>query len=210
MRRMLLAVLVAVSLPAVAQSQNPAKPDSYLRLVAAAVSGYSAGGAVYVVICETGNKQYKVIAVFGTAAEAQNSANANKTNQYACYVEGPYYNSVGTPNADMTALRYGGGCKKGPDSDCIADSTAASAFIAPLGSIEAVTITYRLRDGSQRVEQFDPRKVEAIFFTMAAVDRMLIPYYVRVYGLNGAAARREVLLNRYGVRDLNVNQAGPR
>jgi len=210
MRRMLLAVLVAVSLPAVAQSQNPAKPDSYLRLVAAAVSGYSAGGAVYVVICETGNKQYKVIAVFGTAAEAQSSANASKTNQYACYVEGPYYNSVGTPNADMTSMTYGGGCKKGPDSDCIADSTK-SAFTAPIGAIESVTITYKLREGGRQVsETFDPKTVEAVFFTMSAVDRMLIPYFVRVYGLNGALQKRTELLRRYGARDPNVNQTGPR
>lgn len=203
MRPMLLAVLVAVSLPPVAQSQGPPKPESYLKLVAAAVSGYSAGGPVYVVICEIGNKQYKVVGVFATDAEAQNSANANKNNQSACYVEGPYYNSVGYAGLDMASMRYGGGCKKGPDSDCIVDSTAnARTFIAPIGSIQSVTITYTLRDGREVSERFDPRTVEAIFFTMSAVDRMLVPYFVRVYGLNGAVRRRQMLLDRYGARDL--------
>jgi hypothetical protein len=210
MRRMLLAVLVAVSLPAVAQSQNPAKPDSYLRLVAAAVSGYSAGGAVYVVICGAGN-QYKVVGVYATAAMAQDAATAHKTNQAPCYVEGPYYNNaVAYPSTDMTSMTYGGGCKKGPDSDCIADSTK-SAFTAPIGAIESVTITYKLREGGRQVsETFDPKTVEAVFFTMSAVDRMLIPYFVRVYGLNGALQKRTELLRRYGARDPNVNQTGPR
>lgn len=205
MRRLLLAVLVAASLPAVCQSQG-GKTEQYLKLVAAAVSGYSAGGPVYVVICETGG-EYKVIGAFGTAAEAQAAATAGKTNRTTCNVEGPYYNSVGVPGADMAGLPYGGGCKKGPDSDCIGDSTRA--FITPIGGIQSVTITYTLRDGTRRSEEFDPRKVEAIFFTMPAVDRMLIPYYVRVYGLSGAVRRRQVLLERYGVRDL-TGAGGPR
>lgn len=203
MRPILLAVLVAVSLPTVAQSQG--KTEQYLKLVAAAVSGYSAGGPVYVVICETAG-EYKVIGVFATPTEAQAAATAAKTNRTSCNVEGPYSNSVGTSGADMASMTYGGGCKKGPDSDCIGDSTRA--FIAPIGQIQSVTITYQLRDGNRVTEQFDPRRVEAIFFTMPAVDRMLIPYYVRVYGLNGAVRRRQVLLDLYRARDLN--QAPPR
>ena len=206
MRPLLLAVLAAVSLPAVAVAQQP-KPETYLLLVAAAVSGYSAGGPVYVVICETGG-EYKVIGAFPTAAQAQEAANAKQSNRTTCYVEGPYVSTVGYASNDMLAMGYGGGCKKGPDSDCIADSTAARAFIAPIGSIETVTLTYRLRDGRSVAETFNPRNVEAIFFTMPAVDRMLVPYFVRVYGLNGALERRRVLLNRYGGRDLN--QTGPR
>ena len=198
MRPMLLAVVVALSFPAVAQSQQ-GKSAQYLKLVAAAVSGYSAGGPVYVVICETGG-EYKVIGVYGTAAEAQAAATAAKTNTTSCNVEGPYTNDVGTPGADMAAMTYGAGCKKGPDSDCIGDSTRA---FAPIGQIASVTITYQLRDGSRLTEQFDPRRVEAVFFTMPAVDRMLIPYYVRVYGLNGAARRRQVLLDRFRARDLS-------
>lgn len=210
MRRMLLAVLVAVSLPGVAYAQTPPKPDTYLRLVAAAVAGYSAGGSVYVVICDYGRNQYKVVAVFATAAEASVTANATKTNVITCYVEGPYYNNAVTyPSTDMAGMAYGGGCKKGPDSDCIADSSAR-AFVAPIGSIEAVTITYRLRNAPPVSETFDPRKVEAIFFTMSAVDRMLVPYFVRVYGLNVAVQKRTQLLSRYGARDPNLNQQGPR
>ena len=201
MRPMLLAVLVALSFPAVAQSQQ-GKSAQYLKLVAAAVSGYSAGGPVYVVICQTAG-EWKVIGVFATDAEAQAAATAAKPNTTRCNVEGPYTNDVGSPGADMGSMAYGGGCKKGPDSDCVGDSSVARVFIAPIAQIQSVTITYTLSDRRQVTEQFDPRKVEAIFFTMPAIDRMLIPYYVRVYGLNGAARRRQVLLDRYGVRDLS-------
>lgn len=207
MRTTLLAVLAAVSLPAVVCAQEEPKPDTYLLMVAAAVSGYSAGGPVYVVICKTGN-EWKVAGAFPTRAAAQQAVNATQSNSTKCNIEGPYTGSVGYGTTDMAALRYGGGCKKGPDSDCIADSTAA--FIAPIGSISTVTLTYTLTGGvAPRSETFDPRKVEAIFFTMNAVDRMLVPYFVRVYGINGALQRRRVLLERYGARDLNA-QTAPR
>lgn len=207
MRTTLLAMLAAVSLPAVAYTQQEEpKPDTYLLLVAAAVSGYSAGGPVYVVICKTGN-EYKVVGAYPTRAAAQQAVTATQSGSTKCDIEGPYTGSVGYASNDMAALRYGGGCKKGPDSDCIADSTAA--FIAPIGSITSVTLTYTLTSGAPRSETFDPRKVEAIFFTMPAVDRMLVPYFVRVYGINGALEKRRVLLGRYGARDLNA-QTGPR
>lgn len=200
MRPMLLAAVVAASLPAVALAQQP-KPDTYLLLVAAAVSGYSAGGPVWVVICET-RGEYKVLGAFGTEAEARAAADAKRTQQTSCYVEGPYTSTTSFGAGDILAMKYGGGCKKGPDSDCVADSTAA--LIAPLGSIRDVTLTYRFRDGRPPVsEQFDPRTVEAIFFTMPAVDRMLVPYYVRVYGLSGALQRRRALLTKFGGRDAN-------
>lgn len=206
MRTMLLAVLAAVSLPAVVAAQEEPKPDTYLLMVAAAVAGYSAGGPVYIVICKTGT-EYDVVGAYPTRAAAQQAVNATQSNSTKCNIEGPYTGSVGYASNDMAALRYGGGCKKGPDSDCIADSTAA--FIAPIGSINSVTITYTLTSGATRSEAFDPRRVEAIFFTMPAVDRMLVPYYVRVYGINGALQRRRVLLDRYGARDLNA-QTAPR
>jgi len=198
---MLLAVIAAVSLPAIASAQQP-KPDSYLLQVAAAVAGYSAGGPVYVVICETGG-EYKVIGAYATAAQANDVANAKRSNRTTCYVEGPYTSTITYGSNDMQSMRYGAGCKKGPDSDCIADSTSA-VFMTALGNIESVTITYRTRDGRPPVsETFDPRTVEAIFFTMPAVDRILIPYYFRVYGITGTLQRRRLLLGRFGARDLN-------
>ncbi|HET9387043.1 MAG TPA: hypothetical protein VFO67_18050 [Gemmatimonadales bacterium] len=206
MRTTLLAVLAAVSLPALVYAQEEPKPETYLLMVAAAVSGYSAGGPVYVVICKTGD-EYKVLGAYPNPAEAQAAATGAQSNRTKCAIEGPYYSNTSYTSNEMTAMGYGGGCKKGPDSDCIADSTAARSFIAPIGSIETVTLTYRMRDGRAVSETFDPRKVEAILFTMPAVDRMLIPYFVRVYGINGALQRRRVLLNRYGARDLNAPTA---
>ncbi len=201
MRPMFLALMAAVSLSAAAHAQKP-KTDTYLMMVAAAVAGYSAGGPVWVVICDNA-VTYKVAGAFSSEPQARSAADETQRMQrVTCYTEGPFTSTITYASNDMLAMAYGGGCKKGPDSDCIADSTAA--FIAPLGSIQEVMLTYRFRDGRPPVvERFDPRTVEAIFFTMPAVDRMLIPYYFRVYGLNGALQRRRVLLNRFGGRDMN-------
>jgi hypothetical protein len=50
--------------------------------------------------------------------------------------------------------------------------------------------------GRTIIESFAPQEVEAIFFTMSAVDRMLIPYYVRLYGVEWAARQRQELARR--------------
>jgi hypothetical protein len=199
MRPSLLAVLAVVSLAAPVHAQQP-KTDQYLLLVAAAVSGYSAGGQVWVVICQTGS-DYKVIGAYGSEAAANEAARAKNGQRTTCTVEGPYVSTVTYAQGDMQSMAYGSGCKKGPDSDCVSDSTRS---IVPIGALQSVTITYSFRDNRPPViERFDPRTVEAIFFTMSAVDRMLVPYYVRVYGLSGALTRRRALLERFGAREAN-------
>lgn len=202
MRPVCLAVLAAaVSLPVAPVHAQAPKTDQYLRQVAAAVQGYSAGGPVWVVICGDTAGTYDVIGAYPTAVAAQEVAAAKgHAQRTVCSVEGPYQSTL--TYASTTDPSYGAGCKKGPDSDCVGDSTAT--FIAPLSSVQSVTITYRMRDGRPPVsETFDPHAVEAIFFTMSAADRMLIPYYLRVYGANGAMRRRRALLSRFGAHDVN-------
>lgn len=195
MRALVLSTAATLLLGSAIAAQEP-KSDAYLLQLAAAVSGYSGGGPVYIVICTT-DGEYDVIGGFATAAQAQESANANRGPRTSCDVEGPLKNSTEYGFTDRLMMQYGGGCKKGPDSDCAADSTRA--ILQALGNIQTVTLTYRLRDGRTLSESFDPRRVEAVFFTMSAVDRMLIPYYARVYGMTGAAQRRRVLAGVYGV-----------
>ena len=186
----LLAVVATIALPRSALTQQPTKTDTYLLQLAAAVSGYSGGQPVYVVICGQ-RAPYKIAGAYPTSEQATTAAAVAQDREHApCGVEGPY-----TGPAYPGAASYGTGCKKAPDSSCLADSTVA--FVAAMDQISRVTITYTLRGGATRTDSFSPREVEAVFFTMAAVDRMLIPYFVKVYGIDIAARQREQLLQKF-------------
>jgi hypothetical protein len=195
----LVLTLMAASLvlPRCAATQNPPRTAQYLEQLAAAVNGYSGGGVVYIVMCGR-HYPYKVLGAFATAAEAQQAAATVQAKDGPCYVEGPY-------TSDNTyaggAVTFGKGCNKQIDSSCpLADSTARTAFVVPMTQVENVIVTIRLRDGRQMTDTFPPDRSEAMFFTMSAVDKLLIPYLVRVYGVEFAAAQRQLFMRRYGAR----------
>ncbi|HWC74965.1 MAG TPA: hypothetical protein VG454_13600 [Gemmatimonadales bacterium] len=190
MRPMSLAVLASMSLTVTAVAQQP-KPVTDPEQVATAVSGSSRGGPVYEVICDNAGA-FKIIGAYTTATQAQQVAAAKGVEHRTCFVEGPY-----SPG-DSLVTSYGAGCKKGPDSECISDTSRV--FVAPLEQIDRVDIVYHMKDRRTVTESFDPRKVEAIFFTMPAVDRMLMPYDVQRYGFDGAVRRRREIEARFGRR----------
>ncbi len=48
---------------------------------------------------------------------------------------------------------------------------------------EVLSITVRVRSrGEERTLEYNPRTVDAVFFSMSAVRKFLIPYYTRLYG----------------------------
>jgi hypothetical protein len=174
------------------------RTDTYLMQVAAAVSGYSNGAPVWIVICDDTTGTYDVIGGFTTRAQAQESANAAERSGKDCNTEGPYIGGVTYEAATPT---FGsGGCKKGPDSDCVADS----AMVFRVDQLALVTLTYRLRSGGSVVDTIRPGQVEAIFFTMPAIDRMIIPYYLRTRGLSYTLAKRRQLLSVFRARDAGL------
>ncbi len=89
-----------------------------------------------------------------------------------------------------TVKAYGYICKKLPDSSCQSDTSR----IFSAAAVAEVTVSYKLTSGRVVADSFAPGQVEAIFFTMSAADRMLIPYYRRIRGANYAASTRRRLL----------------
>lgn len=190
-----LAVAISLCLPRAAVAQD-VKTDIYLMQIAAAVSGSSAGGPVVVVICDSAGT-YNVIGTYPTQAQAAEAVRPARAQGKQCAVEGPY---VAGPVYEARIGTYGsGGCKKLPDSDCVADSTRVFA----IDDIMDVTLTYRLRNGRVVLDTFRPRDVEAVFFTMPAIERMLIPYYVKIRGFTYAANKRREFLRLYRARDVS-------
>jgi len=189
-------LLLALLAPRTAIAQNPPRTAQYLEQLAAAVNGYSGGGVIYVVMCGR-HYPYKVLGAFASAPEAQAAAGMAQTRgDGPCYVEGPYYSDNTYAGGVVT---FGKGCSKQIDSSCpLADSTAKTAIVVPMTQVENVVVTVRLRDGRQLTDTFPPDRSEAIFFTMSAIDKLLIPYLVRVYGVEYAASQREQFMRRYG------------
>ncbi len=102
------------------------------------------------------------------------------------------YNSAGRDktNAAFADTAYGFICKKAPDSSCQSDTSR----IFSVAEVAEVTVSYRLRTGTVVTDSFAPGQVEAIFFTMSAADRMLIPYYRRIRGATYAESTRRRLM----------------
>jgi len=187
----------ALAYPRGAAAQNAPRTAQYLEQLAAAVNGYSGGNVVYIVMCGR-HYPYKVLGAYATEAEARQAAAAAQAKDGPCYVEGPY-------TSDNTyaggAVTFGKGCTKQVDSSCpLADSTARTAFIVPMTQVAGVVVTVQLRDGRQMTDTFPADRSEAIFFTMSAIDKLLIPYLVRVYGVDYAAGQRQLFMRRYGAR----------
>jgi len=55
---------------------------------------------------------------------------------------------------------------------------------------DVVEVTVRERNG--RVIRIDPNKVDALFWTLAAFDKFIVPYLARVDGAEHAAEQREL------------------
>jgi hypothetical protein len=68
--------------------------------------------------------------------------------------------------------------------------------------IESITLRFQSRDGRQADVRVDPRKYDAVFFTLPAVENIMLPFYAAKGGLGAALkVRAEVTrkLRRPGV-----------
>jgi hypothetical protein len=183
--------------PQVAVAQDTsAHSDTWLQRVAAAVDGFSGGAPLYVVICGT-TEPYEIVGAFPSKTLADEAARTAQAGGKTCSVAGPFYSDPTYPNNTLT---YAVGCKKQMDSSCpISDSSRATVFAVT--DIVAVKVTAYLRGGRIVVlDSFPPQSGEAIFFTMSAIDKLLMPYLVRVYGVEYAAGQRQQFLRRYLAR----------
>lgn len=168
--------------------QSAPNSVAYLQQLAVVVDGNSGGGFVWVVMCGA-TAPYEVIGTYTTAAQASEALSTARATGKTCWLDGPYRTDR---SFDGNMTTYGAVCKKGPDSQCLSDTSAV--FLS--ADVRLVTMTTYLSGGRTVVDSFRPQSVEAIFFTMSAVDKMLIPYYLRVYGPAYAQRQQQLLARR--------------
>jgi hypothetical protein len=52
----------------------------------------------------------------------------------------------------------------------------------PLGDVIDIVVTVHRRNGSPQTVTYRPEEADALFFTLSAVDKFVIPYYLKLYG----------------------------
>jgi len=94
-----------------------------------------------------------------------------------------YYPTLGA--ADSAAARAGAGYR----------SSGPYPGLDKRDPWQVLAITVRVRtDSGERELHYDPRTVDAVFLTMGAVRKFLVPYYSRVYGPEVAATVEPMIL----------------
>jgi hypothetical protein len=155
MRRILLALLAAVALPA-AKCREQGTPPTKARVIAEAVTTYRHPGSFFLV--NRSAHPYRVIAAFATRDSAARFA------------------------ADSGGRLEVSGPHTGPSS-------------TPAWEVLAISVRVRTADRETTL-QYDPRSADAVFLTMQAVDKFMIPYYRERYGRTFADSIRQAVIGR--------------
>ena len=166
-------------------------PATLLRRVGSAVEGYRIGRPVWVVVSR--QFPHNVAGVYMSNEEAQQALRlAGLT-----YVEmGPYAAATDSTSAASSTMLYGLVCIKQLDTSCLSDST----HLTTMDSVRSVTISIQTTSGSVISRTLPPERVEAVYFTMSALDKQVITYYTQVYGIRYAASFREEVLRNLALR----------
>jgi hypothetical protein len=165
-----------------------AMPASLLRRLAEAVDGYRSGDALFVVAAW--HFPHDVAGVFGNARQATEIAR-RKGVDYGVF--GPYFAPPDSGNELMFySLRPCPGLHE-PDSWC-PDTTFALNQAVALANIQDITITIHAKSGPAVERVLAPGEVDAVFFTLSAIDKFVMPYYTRVYSAQFAADMRAAYL----------------
>lgn len=170
-----------------------------LRRVAEAVDGNRTGRPVWVVLTTTRGGYADVLAVFGTPDSARTFLQHNGGEGY--FIIGPNYAQADAPGPmafltkpcvhDGSLTRYT--C---PGLDSLTAGVAASVAMS---DVLDVTVIVRTRDASYRTV-LQAQHADALFFTMSAIDKFVVPYYARVYDAAYAADLREQALRMFRYR----------
>lgn len=184
---LLASILILSSLEAVrALAQpgvNPPPSATLLKRLAEAVDGHRTGATVYLV-AEL-RPPHDVIGIYEREADALARVGA---------VEPSIVGSFGPYQTDRDP-----GAQLGWFAKCVHYQSSMRPIICPgrpvlpFADVDTVTITVRMKDGSTQVIPV-PTGADAVFFTLSAIDKFAIPYYVRVMGLEEAARMRQRLV----------------
>lgn len=185
-RFLLAAAIVALAFPTRSAAQEPL-PAALLRRLGSAVEGYRTGRPVWVVASL--QFPHDVRGVFPSAPEAMRVATISGT-AYRAF--GPYVGTPDTTADGSTTEAFSILCVKDKDTNCAPDSTKNYSTVQDVSSV-IITLVGRagVVSDTLRADQ-----VEAVFFRMSAIDKLLIPYYTQLYGSRYAARLREEYLAR--------------
>ena len=188
------ALVLLSSFQADAQEPSRVPSQTLLKRLAEAVDGHRHGRSVYVVARY--DSLSPVAAVFRERPEAE--ALARRMGR-GYDVFGPYrYEPPQPPDwppqpgYSIPEIAFGGCTHDGKTSAM--EGICPQPFM-PLDSIVGVFLTFRMRDGSTRPVNVPP-SADAIFLTLPAIDKFVIPYYAGIIGADAAAAMRRNIVNR--------------
>lgn len=171
-----------------AQSCDTITTATLLKRLGEAVDGYRTGQQVWV--AATFGATPQVLGVFKSAADARAVVDTAKI---CSHVFGPYVAppDVSTgPSAERQVMMIAG-VKHTPETIYYFTGRAV-----PADSVVSITVAMRLKDSTEIQEKYGTGDLDALFFTLPAVDKFVIPYYVRLYGLAYAASLRDQYLKR--------------
>jgi len=189
--RTLLVVLAPLACATKSPAQKPPEPTpaptamsaSLLRRLAEAVDGYRTGETLFVAAARS--FPHDVAGVFTTSRQATEVAR-RKGVDYGVF--GPYFAPPDSGNEMMLySLRPCPGLHEW-DSWC-PDTTFSLNQSVAYANIKDITITIHAKDGSS-VERVLAPQVDAVFLTLSAIDKFVMPYYTRVYNAQFAADMR--------------------
>jgi hypothetical protein len=185
-----LAVVAALqAAPTIVCAQDAAWPATLLRRVAEVADGQRVGKSVFIVVST--RFPHEVGGVFRTRDEA-NTAAARLPEQI---VFGPV-----SPTIDINDIIGGhlaGGCQHDPRTSNMEglrgtpNRICALGKMLPLENVDSVIVTTKMRDGSSLSVSRSAATMDALFFTVDAMDRFVFSYYARVFGVEYAARLRQ-------------------
>ena len=190
-----LGVLLAVAFaPSTARAQadtGRVVTATLLRRLGEVVDGHRTGGNIYVVMSY--RFPHAVAAITGN----RDSAVVLRQQAGGTYdVFGPYSTQADAPQGAYYAKLP---CYKVATTSVIVcpDSSGSGTGGAQLADVLQVVISVKTRDGAVHTQTLTPDRVEAVFFTMASIDKFVIPYYERVLGLAYATDLRARMQHWY-------------
>jgi hypothetical protein len=161
-------------------AQDLTLPATLLKRLGSAVDGYRDGQKLWVVISI--NPPHNILGV-RYSLEAARDLVPRGPSSYQ--VMGPYVAPPDSPGVPLTVTAF---CKLPDTGACGVDSLPTPI---PINSIDTIEVTFKLVGGGRRTVVYKPRDVEAVFFTLSAIDKLLVPYYTGIYGVDTAQRLRQ-------------------
>jgi hypothetical protein len=173
-----LATISLMVLAPVVEAQEPLSTTA-LRRFAEALDGNRTGTPVLIVACR--DSAYRVGGVVNTRAEADSL----RRRLGVCYgIFGPFISP-----RDLLAHKAVRGCVH--DGHTSNEDPSPICPVSPfaLSDVASMTLVTRLKNGTVHEMSMGP-EVDAIFLSLPAIDKFMIPYYARVLGVDSAVAMR--------------------